>query len=84
MDFLAKPLGNAVVDTSLNDIITKVWMGKGYHHFHNCFLVQLFLSFSSFSFNPSFLLFFLFKSGVIVFTKRRFKSFICRSRYVNT
>ena len=44
-------------------------MGKGYNHFHNRFLVQLFLSLCSFPFNPTTFLFLLFKSGVIVFIK---------------
>ena len=69
MDFLAEPLCYAIIDASLYDIITKVWMWKGNYHFHNRFLVQLLLSLCSFPFKPAFLLFFLFKSGIIVFTE---------------
>ena len=67
MDFLTEPLRYAVVNASLNDIIAKIWMRKGDDHFYDCFLVELFLPFGSFSFNPLSFPFFLFKPGIIVF-----------------
>ena len=67
VDFLAEPLRYTVVNTSLDDIITEIWMRKGNNHFYNRFLIELFLPFGSFSFYPLPFLFFLFKPGVVVF-----------------
>ncbi len=73
MDFLTESLGNAIVNTPLNDIITEIGMRKRYYPFYDSFLIKLLFTFRSFTFNPTLLGFFLFNPGIVIFIEIQFQ-----------
>ena len=73
VDFLTKPLGYAIINAPLNDIITEMGMRKRNYPFDNRFLIQLLFTFDSFAFNPTFLFFVLFKPCIVILIESQFQ-----------